>query len=280
MSTKKPLPSLKAMAEEKIDGIQKATFFKVDPDKVEFEEGFNLREEGPELDEHLTRMYVAMKAGTYFPPIDVQVVDGRIITRDGHCRTRTARRLKAEGIPYMLEARQVRGNEVDAVIHMIGSDQGKKFTPLEQGRGFLRLIGYNMTVQQIADRLGLSRTTVDNGLLLAEAPVEVQHLLVSGQVAVSVVLDAIKKHGSKGAAAALQALVAKVKGQGAAKVTKRHIAAPRVPAKTVERYVSITATLRDTVDSAGTLSLLDDEDVVEVPAKLLKELFALSGEGL
>ncbi len=41
--------SLKQLAEGKAEGIQKATYFKVDPDVVEFEPGFNLREEGPEL---------------------------------------------------------------------------------------------------------------------------------------------------------------------------------------------------------------------------------------
>lgn len=43
-------PSLKALAESKTDGIQKATIFKVDPHVVRFEEGFDLRIEGPELD--------------------------------------------------------------------------------------------------------------------------------------------------------------------------------------------------------------------------------------
>ena len=80
--------SLKAMAESKTDGIQKATFFKVRPDVVEFEDGFNLREEGPELDAHIERLYLAMKEGAYIPPIDIAVIDGRVIARDGHCRTR------------------------------------------------------------------------------------------------------------------------------------------------------------------------------------------------
>lgn len=70
-------PSLKALAESKAEGIQKATYFKVRPDLVELEPGFNLREEGPELDEHIERLYHAMKAGAYIPPIDVAVVAGR-----------------------------------------------------------------------------------------------------------------------------------------------------------------------------------------------------------
>lgn len=172
--------SLKAMVEAKSDGIQKATYFKVDPDILEFEEGFNLREEGDDLTAYLESLYLAMKTGAAVPPIDVSVVDGRVIVRDGHCRTRVARRLKSEGIEYLLEARQYRGNDADCVLHMLGTAQGKVLTPLEQGRGFLRLVRYGMTVVQITERTGLHRNTIDNWLILAEAPSEVQQMLSRG----------------------------------------------------------------------------------------------------
>lgn len=73
--TPKPINSLKALAEGKTDGFQKAAYFKVRPDVVELEPGFNLREEGAELTEHIERLYHAMKAGAYIPPIDVSVID-------------------------------------------------------------------------------------------------------------------------------------------------------------------------------------------------------------
>lgn len=189
--------SLKQLAEGKAEGVQKATYFKISPDVIEFEDGFNLREEGAELDEHLERMYVAMKAGAYFPPIDVSVIDGRIIARDGHCRTRTAKRLKKEGVDIMLEARQFRGNEAECVFHMISSSQGKPLTPLESGRGYLRLIRYGLEIPAICARTGVSRTTVENGLILAEAPVAIQQMIVKGEVSAHVAIDMIRKHGSK-----------------------------------------------------------------------------------
>ena len=92
--------SLKALAESKAEGIQKATHFKVDPHTVEFEPGFNLRDEGPELDAYIDQLEAAMRAGAYIPPIDLSVVDGRRIVREGHCRTRAARRIEG----YLLEA--------------------------------------------------------------------------------------------------------------------------------------------------------------------------------
>lgn len=239
-------PSLKALAESKTDGIQKATYFKIRPDLVEFEEGFNLRDEGPELAEHLEAMYQAMKAGAYFPPIDVSVIDGRVIVRDGHCRTRTARRLMSEGFDYMLEARQLRGNEADATLHMLGSDRGKAFSPLQQARGFLRLINYGMDVSAIAGRLGISRSTVENGLALVDAPVPVQNMIAAGEVSASVARKALKKHGSA-ATGVLTAAVNTAKASGKTKATAKHVEPVKADKIAIRAFVERVAQL----DSKG-----------------------------
>lgn len=276
--------SLKQLAEGKAEGVQKATYFKISPDVVEFEDGFNLREEGPELNEHLERMYAAMKAGAYFPPIDVSVIDGRIIARDGHCRTRTAKRLRAEGIEIMLEARQFRGNEAECVFHMISSSQGKPLTPLESGRGYLRLIRYGHDVPAICARTGVSRTTVENGLILAEAPVAIQQMIVKGEVSAHVAIEVIRKHGSK-AAEILRETFDKAKADGKSKVTKKHVAGARVPPRVVKSFVAAAASLHQHVDGGIRASLMkatDDEVAgmgdIPVPAATLKALLAAHSE--
>lgn len=215
--------SLKALAEAKTEGIQKATYFKVRPDLVQFEEGFNLREECGELTEHIDRLYVAMKAGAYIPPIDVSVTEGRVIVRDGHCRTRAALRLLGEGVEYLLEARQLRGNDADAVFHMLGSGSGKNFTPLEQGRGFLRLINMGHAVAAIATRTGLSRSTIENGLALAEAPAAVQKMVAEGKVASHTALKTVRKHGGKAATEKLAEGVKEAEKAGKKKATAKHL---------------------------------------------------------
>ncbi len=228
------LNSLKAIAEAKVDGFQKATYFKIHPDKIEFEPGWNLRSEGPELDEHLDRLYTAMKAGASVPPIDVTVEDGRVTVRDGHCRTRAAQRLVAEGIDYVLEARHYRGNESECVLHMISSSHGKALSPLEAGLGFQRLIRYGLDVAAIAARTGLSRTTIDKGLLLAEAPVAVQKMIAQGKVAANTAAQVIKKEGRSNSEAVLKKSLEKSESLGKTKVTAKHL--PKVekpPMKTV-----------------------------------------------
>lgn len=215
--------SLKSFAEAKADGIQKITNFKVLPSFVEFEPGFNLREENEELRAHIQRLKIAMKAGAYIPPIDVQVVGERVLLRDGHCRTRAALELVAEGTEYFLECRQIRGNDSDAVFHMLGSDQGKHFTPLEQGRGFLRLINMGQTVATIAARSGMHRSTIENGIALGEAPAAVQKMIADGSVASHTALKTVRKVGAANAAAALMAGVKEAAKTGKKKATGKHL---------------------------------------------------------
>lgn len=185
--------SLKTLAENKVPGISKSTTFRVDPDLISFESGFNLRVETDELELHIDRLFEALKAGAFIPPVDVSIVEGKVICRDGHCRTKAAQRLKKELPDYTLEARQLRGNESDAVLHMLGTGSGgKPLSPLEQGIGYLRLTKMGLTPVQIAAKLGVSRVTVDNGLILAEAPVDVQQMIANGEVSGTLAREAIK----------------------------------------------------------------------------------------
>lgn len=218
----KPAPSLKALAEDKdVDhGIGKLTIFKADPNVVQFEDGWNGRDEGPDLIEYRQRLKAAMKAGAFIPPIDVQVVEGVPICRDGHSRTLMARELVAEGFPYVLQAREIRGNDAEMRYHMLGSAAGRPLTPLEQGRQFLLLTRMGETVAAIAARLGQHRSTIENGLKLAEMPAAVQKMVGAGKVASHTALKTVKEHGAK-AAGVLSQAVKDAEAKGKKKATAK-----------------------------------------------------------
>lgn len=185
--------SLKALA-AKQDGISRTDSFRIDPNLIELEKGFNLREENDELKAHIDRLYHAMKAGASVPAVDVQIVDGVPKARDGHCRIRAAKRLRKEEPDFTLECRQLRGNDVDALFHMMGTGTGgKALSPLEAGKGYLRAIKMGIKPAEIAARLGVSVVTVSNGLTLAEAPAEVQQMIAAGEVSATTARDAIKQ---------------------------------------------------------------------------------------
>ena len=200
--------SLKALAEDKAyAGITKSTIFRVDPNLIEFEEGFNVRLDNEETQEHINRLYAAIKAGAFIPPVDVMLIDGKIICREGHCRTKAGQRFRKEFPEYTMEVRQLKGNDVDAVLHMLGTGGGgKPLSPLEQGIGFLRLTRLGLKPTEIAARLGISRVTVDNGLVLAEAPREVQQMISNGEVSSTTAREVLKQ-GTE----SVTALVEKVK---------------------------------------------------------------------
>lgn len=178
--------SLKLLAQDKDHdtGVSRSEIFRIDPDKVIFEKGFNVRTlDSDDVVAHIERLYLATKNGAFLPPIDVRVETGKVLCVEGHCRIMAARRWKKEFPDYTLEARQFRGNEQERTFHMLGTGSGQKaLTPLEQGLGFLRLTKFGMTPQAIADKLGVSIVTINNNLALAEAPVEVQEMVNSGEV--------------------------------------------------------------------------------------------------
>ncbi len=220
--------SLRTLAEKKTDGVSKSTIFRVDPRLLKAEKGFNLREDNDELTQHIEHLYQAMKAGAFIPPVDVSVEDdGKIVIRDGHCRTKAAVRLRKEMPEYTLECRQLRGNDADAILHMLGTGGGAKpLTPLEQGKGYLHLIKMGLKPAEIAAKLGVSRPTVDNGVVLAEAPVEVQKMIASGEVSSTAAAGAIKQ-GKEG----VKALVKAVKDERATPTKKKNGKKGKVTAK-------------------------------------------------
>lgn len=214
-----PTISLKSLAENKTPGISKATTFRVDPNLIQFEEGFNLRVPSEQLDAENKRLYLAMKAGAVVPPVDVSVdkETGVMTARDGHRRTAAAKRLRAENEDYTLECTQLRGNDTDTIFHMVGRGTGAlPLTPLEAGRGYLRLINVGFKPSAIAARLGISQVTVTNGLSLAEAPQEVQNMIEQGQVSSTTAREAIQQ-GAEG----VKALVEAGKAEAAKPVGKK-----------------------------------------------------------
>jgi len=189
------MQNLKSLAQANPKEVVKALSFRVNPFLVLFEPGFNLRIDGPELEEHVDRLRLAMLAGAFIPPVDVQVnADGTIFARDGHCRVKAAQLVRKTVPDYTLECRELRGSDADAVLHMLGTGSGQRpLSPLEQGRGFLRLINMGFNVTNMAKRLGISRPTIDKCLSLAEAPMEMQNMVASGEVSSTTLSIAIKQ---------------------------------------------------------------------------------------
>lgn len=269
--------SLRALTEKLAEGIKRIETFRVNPALLEFEEGFNLRQDTKETKEHIERLYLAMKAGAQMPPLDVQVVEGKILVRDGHCRTKAGQRYQKEEKDFTLECRQLRGNDTDAVLHMLGSGTGgKALTPLEAGLGYLRLLTAGLKPQEIATRLGVSVVTVNNGVTLAEAPREVQQMILDGKVSSTTARDAIK-NGKEGIADLKKAVAAadeenanpaprKAKGKKSTPAKKKKVTAKKLKGTKAEKKTKKRKTEEPAPDPVD-----PDSIVVTIPRDVATE---------
>ncbi|ACD21596.1 conserved hypothetical protein (plasmid) [Paraburkholderia phytofirmans PsJN] len=287
--------SLKQMAEDKENpAVSKLTGFYVDPRILEFEEGFNLRIETKALQASIDALEIAYINGAVFPPIDVKVVDGRVILRDGHRRTRAVLQAIAKGHDARrMEAREFKGNDADSVRHMMGTADSRQLSTLEKGIGYKRLLRMGWTKQEVCADRNVSITHLEQALTLANANSDVQILLADELVSVSAALDALREHGED-AGKVLQTMVEDAPTEVAEdgqerrkKVTRRETNAARkpvvsraLPRKLTDRYVSSVGTLFGSMtdDFRARIVTATDDAMIPVSARHLKELLAAHAE--
>ncbi|KVN48786.1 hypothetical protein WT12_08560 [Burkholderia territorii] len=289
--------SLKQAAEDKNDpSVSKRTEFYVDPQELVLEEGFNLRWETKKLKRVIQKYKKAYKNGANFPAIDVEMVDGKKIVRDGHCRTRGALEAIAEGAEIRrVEVREWRGNSAAATLHMLGTADKAELSTLEKGIGYQRLLSFGWTKAEIADKRDVSLPHIEQALMLANAEFDVQEMVAEEMVTVNVAIDALREHGKK-AGDALRAIIETAPVETTEdgeerrkKVTKREVKAVRAPAKRrtlpralADRYVSNVNALFSAMpeDVRAQVAVATDEVTIPVSARFLKELMAAQLEAL
>ncbi len=219
----KVFPSLKGMAEGKVEGVSKTTQFTVDARMVEFEEGFNCR---PIDQEHVDSFKETKRNGGTWPDIVVRVDNGRIICVEGHHRVTAQCQLLDEDttgtVQPGLGASQFRGSDADCILLMLTSQNGKIATPLQLGVQYRKLIALGSSPKMIAARIGKSAQHVKDMIALAESNTDVQDMVTSGKVAAHVALSTVKKHGTK-AGKVLGDHLAKAKAEGKTKVTNKTV---------------------------------------------------------
>jgi len=285
--------SLKVAAESKVKGVSKATSFQVDAFEIEIEEGFNR----PISRDHIESIKATLRAGGKLKSIDVRVhrtsEKSRIVMVDGEHRMWAVRELildfqagREGGLDMspIMQANEFKGSDADRIAHLVTSAQGLGIAPLDLGIQYKRLLSLHWTRQQIADRVGKSVTHVDQCIMLAQAPTNVQQSLRKGEVSGSVAVDIIREHGDD-AGKVIQQELEKAKGSGKAKVTRAGMKGRAIPRKLTERVtesfglfasrIALPPSLPDLAD------LPPDAEVavqVTLPASMLAELKAAHEE--
>ncbi len=192
--------SLKSLAEDKTqEGIGKSlTTYTMDPRLIQIEDGFNARSIYPE---HVAYLKQLQEDGVDTGYLTVQVVDGVPTLRDGQHRLTAIMHRIAEGQEVAtVKVLEFKGDEVDATFHMLATQSGRQYTPLELGGKYSELVNKRgLPFSEIAKRRGMSVQHVKDCIRLTEQPVELKELIQSGAIKASTALKQVKKEGAKAA---------------------------------------------------------------------------------
>lgn len=285
--------SFKALAGNSQEtGVKKTDLYKVPPEKLVEEPGFNERDyNDPDVQAQIEAFAQAYAAGRYVPPLAVRIdsATGDIILVDGHQRRRGALLAIERGTTIThLECLPFRGNDADRVVCMLTSSEGLKLKPVGIARGYLRLLRMGLDVSEIARSVAKTAQHVESMLVLAEANTDVQALVNQGAVSATMAIEVVRKHGDR-AGEVLGSKLKEANARGQTKVKPSAIkewAPPRALA--TKLYHSVGSALGQITQSSEVKQLLADLDTdgaesvagktVTVDAGALVELMRLFKE--
>ena len=219
--TTKTASTINALYENKTHdgGIKKSTGFKVRPDLLDPYAIKNIREK---LDpEHIAYLESCYLAGEYVDPITVvqePTETGMIQVLEGRHRTHAAIQALRKDPTLMVEVRTVPLADVPEYLeYMLGADRRLPFTFLEKALAVsdLSRLRPDMTTQQLADARHVSKTAIENYLLLASGDERTLDLVREGRIAGSQVVEYIREHGAENAYDAISADLERVARRGA-----------------------------------------------------------------
>lgn len=181
--------------------VRRADAMKIALDDIHEEPGFNLREDGPELDASIESLAAHIANGGMIPPLEVRPREnGGVWVVDGHRRRRALLLARSRGTPVdQVEIRAFVGNDADRIARVITSAEGRSLTPLEVARGYQRLTALGLTPEEIAARVNKTVRHVEQGLVLIQTPTSVQRAVSDGVLSASLAVKLARKHGDDAA---------------------------------------------------------------------------------
>lgn len=174
----------------------------------------------PKDKDHIERWKHSMREGETIPSVLVEMRDGVPWVIEGFHRYDAKEELiEKEGFDDdTLLVKEWKGSEADRYVTMAASTTGLPLTFLQHAEVLARIKkAGDYTPEQLAARIGISRTAVNNKLLLAEASKEIKKLVEQDKVSGTTAVEAIIKHGNK-ALEHLKHMLKKAEGNGGVKV--------------------------------------------------------------
>ncbi|WP_019025304.1 MULTISPECIES: KorB domain-containing protein [unclassified Thioalkalivibrio] len=216
--------SLDKIHRSKLIDVRKSNQFYAHPKDLHEINGFNPRDyEREDLKRHIRALADAYTAGRYVEPVAVQVIDGRIYIRDGHCRRRAMLLAIEEGADLGPQpVIEFRGDEIEADALVLTSQSGMKLTPIEVAAMYSRMKNRGKTEDDIARIVGKTTQHVRMSLEMHTMPDAIKDLVSQEVVSATLALQTYQKHGTK-AVEMLQDGVEEVLRSGKGRLTRKKL---------------------------------------------------------
>lgn len=203
--------SMRGMNDNNKEFITRSNSFRVAPSALEIQPGFNTRTAGftdpeeyyalPEVEEHIENIARAYENGEYVPPISVQVIDGHIYIRQGHCRKRSLDRAISRGkdIKDVL-VEEFTGDEAKQELFTLHGNRGLALSAVATAASYDRLINkWGQTIADVARAENKTEAHIRNMLKINEMPLDLKRLIITNVVSADNALKQYIKHGTKAA---------------------------------------------------------------------------------
>jgi len=131
-------------------------------------------------EESLTELAASIRQIGVLQPVLVRPIDGGFELLAGERRWRAARRAGLAVVPAIIRETDELGAVERALVENL---HRQDLTPLEEAAAFQQLIeDFGLTHEQVAARVGKSRSAITNTLRLMSLPPSIQHLLADGRL--------------------------------------------------------------------------------------------------
>jgi len=179
-----------------IGGTRATNFFKIDPELIIIQEGFNPRDSS-NIDP--LELYESIKENGVVSPLIIKLdKDGNVLLVDGERRLTTVLKLIEDGVDIQsvpcLKINKSQDNEVDLLMMAMIANDSKQLTPLEFSETFARLLKYGLKPAEIAKKVGKSRGWVDNMIILNNLNPSLKQELRNGVITLNIALDIVREN--------------------------------------------------------------------------------------
>jgi len=164
---------------------RRSDLFWLTPEIITEEEGWNIRQPGQDLDDHIRSLCDSIKEIGVQEPLTIYMKGDIPVLTNGHCRLAAVRLAISEGadikgVPVRVEERQV--DDARRTLSLLTRNAGKPLSMIEQAIPVRRLLDYGWSDKEIAAKAGFSLSKVKDLIALCGADTEVKEMIDQGKV--------------------------------------------------------------------------------------------------